>query len=240
MPVTRKATTDAVEILHRRFYKGNPGRLKSLAECRANDEIARKIRTLRTKAGLTQAQLASLVGTTASVICRLEDADYEGHSVAMLRRIAAALKQRFAPFQVGLAFLRSEPRRTNPNPIGSSVGLVGSASNYSLIFAIVTAGWSPFRPLTALATRRATSAKAIPHPRASFHDSGLSARTGFENVRVVDFVPFARGNLGTGGESPELRAHNSLTRSILRRDYWRNETDARWRIRTLRSFPSAS
>jgi hypothetical protein len=35
-----------------------------------------------------------LVGTTASVICRLEDADYEGHSLAMLRRIAIALKQR--------------------------------------------------------------------------------------------------------------------------------------------------
>ena len=34
------------------------------------------------------------VGTTASVICRLEDADYEGHSLAMLRRIAAALNKR--------------------------------------------------------------------------------------------------------------------------------------------------
>jgi hypothetical protein len=28
------------------------------------------------------------------VICRLEDADYEGHSLAMLRRIADALDQR--------------------------------------------------------------------------------------------------------------------------------------------------
>jgi hypothetical protein len=33
-------------------------------------------------------------GTTASVICRLESADYEGHSLAMLNRIAAGLKQR--------------------------------------------------------------------------------------------------------------------------------------------------
>src|SRR6266852_2016866 len=94
MPLTRKATTDAVEILHREFYEGNPEKLKSLAECRANDEIARKIHALRTRAGLTQAQLAKLVGTTASVICRLEDADYEGHSLAMLRRIASALRQR--------------------------------------------------------------------------------------------------------------------------------------------------
>ncbi|HEX4133327.1 MAG TPA: XRE family transcriptional regulator [Bryobacteraceae bacterium] len=94
MPLTRKATTDAVEILHRKFYKDNPKRLKELEECRANDEIVRRIYALRTKAGLTQAQLAKLVGTTASVICRLEDADYEGHSVAMLRRIAAALNRR--------------------------------------------------------------------------------------------------------------------------------------------------
>lgn len=35
-----------------------------------------------------------LVGTTASVICRLEDADYEGHSLAMLNRIAAALNKK--------------------------------------------------------------------------------------------------------------------------------------------------
>jgi DNA-binding XRE family transcriptional regulator len=101
MTLKRKATTDAVEILQRRFYEGDPARLKSLAECRANDEIARKIQLLRTKAGLTQAQLARLVGTTASVICRLEDADYEGHSVAMLRRIAAALDRR-----VEIRFLR--------------------------------------------------------------------------------------------------------------------------------------
>jgi transcriptional regulator with XRE-family HTH domain len=46
------------------------------------------------KAGLTQGELAKLIGTTASVISRLEDADYEGHSLAMLRRIAAALNKR--------------------------------------------------------------------------------------------------------------------------------------------------
>ena len=94
MSKTRRATTDAVEILHRQFYDGDPEKLKSLAECRANDEIARKIQALRTKAGLTQAQLAKLTGTTASAICRLEDADYQGHSVATLRRIAAALNRR--------------------------------------------------------------------------------------------------------------------------------------------------
>lgn len=34
------------------------------------------------------------MGTTQSVISRLEDADYEGHSLAMLQRIAEALHVR--------------------------------------------------------------------------------------------------------------------------------------------------
>ena len=90
----RKSTSDAVEILHRRIYEGKPARLKNLEEARANEEVARKIRELRTKARLSQGQLAKLIDTTPSVISRLEDADYEGHSLAMLRRIASALNQR--------------------------------------------------------------------------------------------------------------------------------------------------
>ena len=74
--------------------KASPPALKNLEEARANEEIARRIYDLRTAAGLTQTQLAKLINTTASVICRLEDADYEGHSLSMLRRIAAALNQR--------------------------------------------------------------------------------------------------------------------------------------------------
>ena len=94
MPKTLKSTSDAVEILRLRVYEGKPARLKHLEEARANEEIARKIHELRAAAALTQTQLAKLIGTTASVICRLEDADYEDHSLAMLRRIAGALNQR--------------------------------------------------------------------------------------------------------------------------------------------------
>lgn len=92
-----------MEIVHRRFYEGKPARLNNLDEPRANEETARKIHELRAAAALTQAQLAKLIGTTASVFCRLEDADYEGHSLAMSRRIAAALNQcdeiRFIPIR---------------------------------------------------------------------------------------------------------------------------------------------
>jgi len=94
MAKKRKPTTDAVEILQRRYYEGRPKRIADLEEACANDEVARKIYALRTEAGLTQRDLAKLIGTTASVICRLEDADYDGHSLAMLRRIAAAVAKR--------------------------------------------------------------------------------------------------------------------------------------------------
>ena len=108
----RKPATDAVAIIHRRYYEGKPDRLAALEQTRANDDVARKIAALRTEAGLSQRQLAKLVGTTASVICRLEDADYEGHSLAMLQRIAAALNRRvminFVKAQAGLRRLRGK------------------------------------------------------------------------------------------------------------------------------------
>jgi len=90
----RNGTTDAVQILRRRYYDGKPDRVAQLNEARAEDELARKIYKLREQAGLTQARLAKLVGTTASVISRLEDSDYEGHSLTMLKRIAAAMNKR--------------------------------------------------------------------------------------------------------------------------------------------------
>ena len=97
----KKKTTDALEIIHRRYYAGKADRLATLEAARANAAVARKIYDLRTKAGLTQRELAKRVGTTASVICRLEDDDYEGHSLTMLHRIAAALDRhveiRFVP-----------------------------------------------------------------------------------------------------------------------------------------------
>ncbi|HLJ96309.1 MAG TPA: XRE family transcriptional regulator [Gemmataceae bacterium] len=111
MPKKRKPTTDAVEILHRRYYEGRPDRIAALEEARANDEVARKIYKLRTKAGLSQRQLAKLVGTTASVICMLEDAEYEGHSLSMLRRIASALHRRVE--------IRFVPIRHKSGPSGS-------------------------------------------------------------------------------------------------------------------------
>lgn len=93
MPETpkRTETSDAVEIMHRRYFEGKPEMMAMLEEELVNAEMSRLVYDLRVEAKLTQAQLAKRVGTTQSVISRLEDADYEGHSLAMLRRIARAV-----------------------------------------------------------------------------------------------------------------------------------------------------
>jgi DNA-binding XRE family transcriptional regulator len=89
-----RAASPTLQYLHDRYIGDNPQQQAVYEEHLASAEIARKIYDLRTAARLSQRALAKLVGTTASVICRLEDADYEGHSLSMLRRIAAALHQR--------------------------------------------------------------------------------------------------------------------------------------------------
>lgn len=59
-----------------------------------NAEVASLIYEARTAAGLTQQQLAKLVGTTQPNIARLEDTSYEGHSLTMLQKIASELHRR--------------------------------------------------------------------------------------------------------------------------------------------------
>ncbi|MBI3934366.1 MAG: XRE family transcriptional regulator [Acidobacteria bacterium] len=94
MSSKRPARSGALQYAYDRYVGDNPERQAAYEQELLNAEIASLLYRLRTQAGLSQRELARQVGTTASVICRLEDADYEGHSLAMLRRIAAALDQR--------------------------------------------------------------------------------------------------------------------------------------------------
>ena len=88
--IKKNKTGDAVEILNRRF--GNDADTRSeIEQIKQDMEVGTLIYQARHAARLTQQQLAERVGTTQSVISDLESADYEGHSMPMLRRIAAAL-----------------------------------------------------------------------------------------------------------------------------------------------------
>ncbi len=66
--------------------------------------IGAQIYRARRAAKISQAELAKRVGTTQSVISRIEDADYDGHSLTMLKRIAAALGQ-----ELRVEFLEKSP-----------------------------------------------------------------------------------------------------------------------------------
>ncbi|MBI2071582.1 MAG: XRE family transcriptional regulator [Gemmatimonadetes bacterium] len=84
------AGADAVRMLES-WTRDDAAMQALLAEERSKAAVGRQIYELRTARGLTQKQLAELIGTKQPVIARLEDADYQGHSLAMLYRIAAAL-----------------------------------------------------------------------------------------------------------------------------------------------------
>jgi ribosome-binding protein aMBF1 (putative translation factor) len=76
------------------MVEADPKLRRLVEKATLNAMVAQLVYQGRADAGLTQGQLARLVGTRQSVISRLEDADYEGHSLSMLRRVAAALGKR--------------------------------------------------------------------------------------------------------------------------------------------------
>ncbi len=90
MKKSSRKTSDAVEITERELGLKPLSKSKRAALAQ-NARIAMAIYELRTEAGLTQTELARHIGTTPSVISRLEDVDYGGHSLSMLRRVAWAL-----------------------------------------------------------------------------------------------------------------------------------------------------
>jgi DNA-binding XRE family transcriptional regulator len=92
-PKAKQKTRDALKILDKRFGV-RPGEALLRAKFQEQADVAEELYAARTTAGLTQAQLAKLAGTTQQVISQLEDADYQGHSLSMVRRIAAALDRR--------------------------------------------------------------------------------------------------------------------------------------------------
>jgi transcriptional regulator with XRE-family HTH domain len=86
-------TSDALKIID--GLTGDDPEMENLIrEASLNAIVAQLIYEARTARGLTQKQLADRVGTKQSAIARLEDADYDGHSLSMLQKIAGALNQK--------------------------------------------------------------------------------------------------------------------------------------------------
>src|SRR4029453_4444423 len=90
---TMARTKNALKIIDR--ITGDDPELRELIEEETiNTQVARMIYEARNQGGLAQQELAGLVGTKQPMIARLEDADYDGHSLSMLQRIATVLHQR--------------------------------------------------------------------------------------------------------------------------------------------------
>jgi len=130
MPTKNKMPqSSALKYLHERYVGDDPQRLASLEEERTNLDVAQQIHDLRTAAGLSMRELALKVGTSASAIARLENADYEGHSLSVLRRVAAALNQR-----VEIRFSRRnswQPTNAELTPVPKSRGSLKSSGSIS-------------------------------------------------------------------------------------------------------------
>ena len=113
MARNRRFQSDTLQFFWDRYIGNDQERIAEYEQAAADVDVAQAIYEMRTQAGLTQRQLAAKLGTTASVVCRLEDAAYEGHSLAILRRIAEVLGKR-----IEIRFVPAEkPRRRRPRKV---------------------------------------------------------------------------------------------------------------------------
>jgi transcriptional regulator with XRE-family HTH domain len=94
--VRRRFKSPDLQRTYDRSVGRDPGRIGAYEAALADAEVGMMVHELRIFEGLTQAQLADRIGTTASAISRVESADYRGHSLAMLRRIAGAVGRKVA------------------------------------------------------------------------------------------------------------------------------------------------
>lgn len=87
-----KKQKDDLDIMMEKVLKKKPHLKEGLEKADQAWDIAFQIRELREKAGLTQKQLAELVGTKQSNIARIEDAEYTRYTLTTLEKVTKALK----------------------------------------------------------------------------------------------------------------------------------------------------
>lgn len=85
---------DDLDRLTEKLLKQDPSLKEEFEKADRAWDIAFQMYDLRKKSGLTQTQLAKLVGTRQSNIARIESADYTGYTLKTLEKVAKALKAR--------------------------------------------------------------------------------------------------------------------------------------------------
>ena len=82
-----KTTSDAVKIIHH-LVKDDEEMQQAIAKAYLNAKIGQLIYDLRQKAELTHQQLADSLDVEQSILEDLEEGDYDGDGLIMLKRIA--------------------------------------------------------------------------------------------------------------------------------------------------------
>jgi DNA-binding XRE family transcriptional regulator len=91
-----RKTGDALEMLDRRHAGDTEWEIGVLEE-ELKARVAQVVYAIREEMGMTQTQLAKIVGTHQTNISKLENADYNGSALEMLWRICVAVHK---PFQI--------------------------------------------------------------------------------------------------------------------------------------------
>ncbi len=120
---------NALEIFRQRVKK-NPKLQAAYNEEKEKYQIACKIRECRNRKKLTQKALAELIGTTQSVISRLENAEYTGHSLGVLKKIADVTNEPLSTF-----IKEEEPRAKDPKILKLHIRI---SKEYKSFY-----GWTP-------------------------------------------------------------------------------------------------
>lgn len=106
-------TRNFAEVIRRKL-SSNPDLAEAVERESFQSDIAAKIYNARKAAKLTQQQLADRVQTKQSAVARWENAEYDSHSLSLLRRVAKALgcsiRVEFVPLQASPPPASSEIR----------------------------------------------------------------------------------------------------------------------------------
>lgn len=86
----KKRVSDVVELMDK-WYGSIPGWDEMTAEEELNMQIGQAVYDMREAVGLSQADLAKLVGSNQATISKVENADYGGNAMEILKRVCFAL-----------------------------------------------------------------------------------------------------------------------------------------------------
>ena len=92
--IKMKWIKDDIDRLTEKLLKQDPSFKVEMDKADQAWDIAFQLYDLREKMGLTQTELAKLVGTKQSNIARIESADYTGYTLKTLEKVTKALKAR--------------------------------------------------------------------------------------------------------------------------------------------------